>query len=217
MKKTVLSFLLFTLCTSVFAQEFCFPTSGLTLKDGAFGALPPDKENEISPLRGKNVPYMEVHSVRASDTPAEIYTVGLNPCVAVLYKLESEDGRPIGTCMTHMGYNTTGNGPTNQELFTERHLGCVNQLNGMGVRGKLKVLVHGKIGPTESPSTDQDRVAQQNAGNIMSILAQRSEVAGVSEVYESSAQQRTLHYNLTTGAVKIYNDEGYGVVKELNF
>jgi hypothetical protein len=60
-------------------------------------------------------------------------------------------------------------------------------------------------------------VAQRNAGNITSILSQRSEVSTVSEVYESSAQQRSLHYNLVTGEVKIYNDEDYSVVKALSF
>jgi hypothetical protein len=216
MKKLLIPFLLFTMISSVIAQEMCFPEV-LTLNDGAFGSLPPGKEKEVSPLRGRNVPYMEAHTVRASDDPAEIYTVGLNPCVAVLYKLESEDGRPLGTCMTHMGYNGTGNGPSNEELFTENHLNCVNQLNALGERGNLKVLVHGKIGPSESPTTDQDRVAQRNAGNILAVLAQRPEVSGVSEVYDSSAQYRSLHYNLLTGAVKIYDEVGYGIVKELSF
>jgi hypothetical protein len=199
----------FLLSSPLWAREKCdelaFPSA---FRDGALGSLPVQEAPGIPAavqLSGVNVPWMETRAVSADDRTPQIHTIGLHPCVAVVYKLEDENGRTQAACIAHIAYNSKNVPPfTNEYNIDKMHRDCLSKMAATGKTGRLKMLVHGEEPPSEEANATE---AARNASVIMRELGARSDIraGAIRTVYNSESRMRALSYDLTNGKVSIHD------------
>jgi len=199
-------------------EEFAFPT---TLKPGALGSLDVAAGEAIPAavqLSGTAVPWMETRAVSADATVPQIYTIGLHPCVAVVYKIEDENGRTQAACIAHIAYNSRNVPPyTNEYNIDKMHRDCISKMAATGKTGRLKMLVHGEDEPSEAEGSTE---AARNASVILRELGARSDIpaGAVQTLYNSASRMRALGYDLTNGKISIYDqDKGMSLIQTVDF
>lgn len=201
--------LILILIISSFAHAQESSEESFSLDDDLIAAAEEAKSAQEDPAV-LNVPYQGAMSTEPQHTT--IMTEGLNPCIALLLKGTTQDGKPIA-CLTHLNAPISQNGvPQTQDMhisqISDFYDNCHNQLLRKGLQtDTLRVMYHAAERADDSTYSAASK-QQQNDINFRTFLKRKVDGGDLSDfkaVYFNTPEfnPRTLEYNIRTGKYQI--------------
>ena len=146
-------------------------------------------------------------SITSEVGQSEIFTEGLNPCIAVLMKGKDQNGKTI-TCLSHIPWipsSMKGQKDHHDQIVSRHHDTCLNDLKAKGlVESSLKVMFHAKEVSSEDSSSQTS--AQLNAASVQSYYQRIYGVDNVLSVYNNQSEYRKFVYNIFDEKYEIWSD-----------